>query len=297
MNNKTNPAFDPKLARHLLAALAEPGAFARHSALREGELALFRVRRGLTLGAGQLPESQSMALIEAGFVAWTRVGRHRQLVISAAGLAALHRGHVPTERILAGEGAAGAARPNKTVGIDPPRTVAVNLKESPLAWLYRRTDGKGRRQISESQFLAGERLRADLERAQMLPRVTTNWAAPVSGSSPGAGPDSANDTVIAARQRVSSACTAVSPEFSGLLIDVCGFLKGLEQVERERGWPARSAKLLLRMGLDRLAAHYGIVSGENAAQKPPRARVWRGADARPTKFPALSQPAPRAHRP
>jgi len=66
------------------------------------------------------------------------------------------------------------------------------------------------------------------------------------------------DIAIASRQRFRHALDAVGPEFAGLLVDVCCFLKRLDDVERERQWPARSAKVVLQLGLDRLARHFGL---------------------------------------
>jgi hypothetical protein len=127
-----------------------------------------------------------------------------------------------------------------------------------LAWLARRRGRDGRPLIEPHQFLAGERLRADFTRAHLMPPTTSNWASPISNER--CGGDNAGaftDTVIASRQRVRQALDAAGPEFSGLLIDVCCFLKGLEG---ERAWPTRSAKIVLQLALDRLARHYGYAA-------------------------------------
>jgi hypothetical protein len=140
--------------------------------------------------------------------------------------------------------------------------VVINDAESPLAWLARRKSRDGRPMIEPVQFQAGERLRLDFTFAQLMPRMTVDWASPLAGgdrSSVGR-PIAMADTVVAARQRLRHALDAVGPEFAGLLIDVCCFLKRIEDVERERGWPARSAKVVLQLGLDRLVRHYGLAA-------------------------------------
>ncbi|HQS09170.1 MAG TPA: DUF6456 domain-containing protein, partial [Xanthobacteraceae bacterium] len=125
--------------------------------------------------------------------------------------------------------------------------VALHLEESPLAWLARRKGKEGRPLIDPVQALAGERLRADFTRAQLTPRVTTNWSA--TGGGGGTGPEAFSDAVLAAKCRVDRAVEAVGPELSGVLLDVCCFLKGLESVESERGWPLRTAKVVLALAL------------------------------------------------
>ena len=136
----------------------------------------------------------------------------------------------------------------------------VNDSESPLAWLARRKGRDGRAMIAPDQFIAGERLHADFTRGHMTPRVTSSWTGIAGTKGAGGGAGEMTDLILASRQRVRLALEACGPEFSGLLLDVCCFLRGLEDVERERGWPPRSAKVVLQLALDRLARHYGLRS-------------------------------------
>jgi len=156
--------------------------------------------------------------------------------------------------------------------------VTVDDAESPLAWLARRKGRDGRALIEPVQLLAGERLRAEFTRAQLMPRITSNWGATVADGARDASPAAFTDVVIDARQRVRGAIEAVGPEFSGLLIDVCCFLKRLSDVEGERGWPTRSGKVVLQLGLDRLARHYGV-SVQVRGKSGSKLRTWLADDA------------------
>jgi hypothetical protein len=154
-------------------------------------------------------------------------------------------------------------------------SVAVNLAESPLGQLARRKDKEGRPFLSRAEVDAGERLRVDFTRGMMMPRLGANWEASVAMRRRGSagGVADLTDAALAARRRVDLALTAVGPELSGLLVDVCCFLKGLETVERERAWPMRSAKIVLKTALGVLARHYQ--PSQSAAQA--RTVHW-GAD-------------------
>jgi hypothetical protein len=164
---------------------------------------------------------------------------------------------------------------------------AINVDESPLAWLVRRKDKDGRSLISPAEFDAGERLRADFYFSEMTPRVTGNWTGlsidkTARRGAPGFGVDMA-DNVIAARERVRLALRAAGPELSGILIDVCCYLKGLESLEKASGWPQRCGKIVLQIALARLARHYGLVrdGDSKAGTRPVRIQHWGAADFKP----------------
>jgi hypothetical protein len=156
--------------------------------------------------------------------------------------------------------------------------VNLDAAESPLVWLARRKGRDGRALIEPVQLQAGERLRADFTRAQLMPRITANWSSSVAQDRrAGGGVATFTEAAVAARQRVRQAFDAVGPEFIGLLLDVCCFLKGLEDVERERGWPPRSAKVVLQLALDRLARHYGYAA-EARCRGHAAVRTWLAPD-------------------
>jgi hypothetical protein len=152
-----------------------------------------------------------------------------------------------------------------------------------LAWLHSRRDKDGQPLISAEQLAAGERLAADLWRARLTPRVTSVWTGvPGDGSgrrsAPGAGVDIA-DAVIAAKGSVEHALKAVGPEFAGPLIDICGHMLGLDDIERINGLPMRSGKMLLRTALTRLARHYGYLPPEHGdAEIARRIAGWMAED-------------------
>lgn len=128
--------------------------------------------------------------------------------------------------------------------------VTVNLAESPLAWLA------SRGLVTPSQFRASERLRHDFMVAGAAPRVTMRWdAGPSHRGGAGGDPTLAQ---LGARQRFDAAVAAAGPGLSDVLWRVICMGEGLETAERALGWPNRAGKLVLRLALDRLVAHYGL---------------------------------------
>ncbi|WP_455272275.1 DUF6456 domain-containing protein [Rhizobium herbae] len=147
----------------------------------------------------------------------------------------------------------------RTVSVEGARqTVRANQLESPLGAVARLKEKSGQAFLPPEAIAAGERLSADFTRAQLQPRLTMAYEPRLSAKTRGKPCGTADlcDTALAARMRVGRAMEAIGPELCGVALDVCCFQKGLELVERERQWPARSAKLMLRTALMALARHY-----------------------------------------
>lgn len=261
----------PKEAKRLLATLGSSETRVLADPTDEGSVLLHRKRAGISVGAGRFALAAAEALVRRDLARWHEAeSGARVLAITEAGQAHLRRAAAPAsdsaffhqhrETVLA------------TIEDETgPRRVRVDAEESPLDWLRRRKGRDGEPLIEEAAYQAGERLRTDIMLAGLLPGVTARWDAMPRGGGP-VSPSDATDRMVAARQRIRHAFDAVGADFADLLMDLCGFLKGLELIERERRWPPRSGKVVVRLALARLAEHYGI---ESAARGPGASRGIR----------------------
>ncbi len=160
----------------------------------------------------------------------------------------------------------------------------VNLAESPLGRLAAAAPGGGQPFLERHHVEAGERVRRLTERAQLQPRVTMSYsAAHVAGGKGMSRAADIGDLAAEARTKLAEIHRVLPRDCAGVVIDVCGLLKGLQLVEQERGWPRRSAKLVLRIGLDQLARHYGL-SAEAVGIASRRPQRWMDDGARPLRF-------------
>ncbi|QQM29243.1 hypothetical protein JET14_12985 [Martelella lutilitoris] len=150
-------------------------------------------------------------------------------------------------------------------------------EKTPLEMLARLKGRDGGRFLPQVAHDAGERLFSDFNRAQMQPRITASLQPRLESRARAMRADAAglSDSALDARRRVGRALLSVGPELADVLLDFVCFEKGLEQMERERQWPVRSAKLMVRTALLALARHY--------APPPPRRAIrhWGGEGYRP----------------
>ncbi len=252
-------------------ALGFPEARALTDPTDHGSVIVRRERSGISVGAGRFPAAAADILACRDLARWQQVEAGPAfLTLTEAGRAHLCRAAAPDPEVafLHQHRETAVATVEAESG---PSRVRVDLDESPLDWLRRRKGRDGEPMIDEASYQAGERLRTDIMLAGILPGVTARWDAMPRRGGP-VSPADATDRMIAARQRIRNAFDAVGADFSDLLMDLCGFLKGLELIERERQWPPRSAKIVVRIALARLAEHYGI---ETAARGPAASRGIR----------------------
>ncbi|MCG7492126.1 DUF6456 domain-containing protein [Thalassobius sp. Cn5-15] len=132
--------------------------------------------------------------------------------------------------------------------------------ETPLALLARRRDKSGQLFLGPRMVAAGERLREDFELASLRAEDEALWN-PLAGGD--AQPDD-QPAIAAARVRIVRALDALGPGLADVALRCCCYLEGLEAAERHMGWSARSAKIVLRIALERLHQHY-VDEGEGGA--------------------------------
>lgn len=260
-----------------LEPLTRRGAFADPAGDGLAPVQIGLDRHGEILTVGEMARLHFEAAEAQGLIMREGAGYR----ISAAGRTAVRRMRSEITRLRAASSPADAATAR------PDAAPRVNEDESPLSRLARRLDKDGLPLITQEQLAAGEQLRKDLWLARLTPRVTQSWNGIALSRRERRGPPGAgvavSDSAIAARERAQRALVAAGPEYLDLLFDVCGHLKGLEQIERTANLPQRSARRFLQLALTALARHYGLlppVDVENRVSS--RLRHWGAADYRPT---------------
>ena len=131
------------------------------------------------------------------------------------------------------------------------RSVTVNVAESPLTWLF------AHGHLEERLFDAGERLRADYERAQLAPSLTMRWD-PVRIRGSGDHGLTPTERQIAARRRFDEAVATAGAGLADILWRVVCAGETLPVAEKSLGWPIRSGKLVLKIALERVADYYRL---------------------------------------
>lgn len=262
-------AYALRVATRVLERLCEPesfmmvargadkaGVFCRKNKFRR-PLSLLTVEAAAELAArdwvrcvSRTAASAKYAISDAGR-AWLRRCR-AEAAAQAAPVVATAATPFAAQHVSRGERA--VARADGQIEV-----IRVNLGESPLGWLATRKGPDGAPFLTPEEVEAGERLRTDFETAQMGPRVTQDWRnflTPRDGAGVGGGPA---EGPAFARERVAAALAELGPGLADVALRACCFLEGLEATERRMGWAARSGKVVLKIALQRLAAHYGLV--------------------------------------
>jgi DNA-directed RNA polymerase specialized sigma24 family protein len=118
-------------------------------------------------------------------------------------------------------------------------------------------DVNGAAWLSQAELAAANRLRADWAQSEIGALRGSDWMAAPMGSTL-RGPGNAQEAAMArrcdARRRVADALTQLAPPLRRVVERIVLYEHGLEALERAEGWPVRSGKLALKLGLAQLAA-------------------------------------------
>lgn len=149
----------------------------------------------------------------------------------------------------------------KTFQTDEGIGVQRNVGQTALEWARLRPNGS-RFGITDAEFAAGMQLQADVFKAQGPARTGMDWSRPDYVD--GGGYSETDHHYIDARRRVRAALEYVGPGLSDFVLDMCCELRGLEDHETVFSLPRRSGRLVLKLGLSRLAVFYDLQTSSEA---------------------------------
>jgi Domain of unknown function (DUF6456) len=224
----------------LMVLLNAPGCYAQQDLFSPKHIFICDARKPVSVSAGRFARALLDLLIQRDLCAFDSKGLRAFLTPKARQLLEQRQA----------KRAVPEAAPKPSPAFEAPSITLSDFDNSPLGALQRLKDRHNKRFLPPYALIAAERLRRDLVVAGLVPQ-------PSHQKSDGAL-DCRRDAVIAARGRIDPAFKAIGSESADLLMDVCGFLKTLLEVEKQNGWPQRSSRMLLRAALHTLARHYGL---------------------------------------
>lgn len=274
MQTVADEAVLEREARRILRRLCETGAVLALAPNMDKAVVLRGKGDEAPTRTAVVARDVAQAFVLKDWISCAQSGRVATYRITAAGRSALKKFIAEDEakrrsRIDSQE-VANFAHEERDV-IDPKtgalQRVRYNIADSPLAMLARRKDRNGIPFLGADLVQAGERFREDFELAQMGPGIAQNWDRFLLSSDRDSMLDDAGmgEGSRAARARVLQALEDLGPGLGDIVMRCCCFLEGLEAAEKRLGWSARSGKVVLRIGLQRLRRHYEETHGVGAA--------------------------------
>lgn len=205
----------------------------------------------------RLSAQEAKSLEREGALVWTQAG----FALTDAGRARVTRGEapVPDAPFRAQHG----ALEDRFVADERGRVRSVRAApaDAALRRLAALRDGSGGSFLTKGELAAARRLSEDRDLGALGLIAGQDWAAPPRGSAPrgqGNGLEAAHTGAIDARARVAAALKALAEPLARVARASILEERGLEAVEAEAGWPARSGKIGLKLALAQLARHYGF---------------------------------------
>lgn len=186
-------------------------------------------------------------------------GRDGAFVLSAAGRARVSREQAGAEGFFAQHAPLEERRVIDASGSE--RRVRGLVRSAALAKLAALRDANGAPWLSGAELDAAQHLRRDWEASQEGLVRGSDCSAPPIGSSARGASNAQERTMAArcdARRRVGEALDGLAQPARRVVERVCLYEDGLEALERAEGWPSRSAKVALKLGLAQLAQTLGL---------------------------------------